>query len=299
MVAKRQSTHAFFLLSHYQSFILAHLASKIFLTPLSQQSLDLNMNSKMISPIQTNNMMYSPIQSNKRAYGSDGINKPTSTPMKTALVPRFSPVNVNLDAPDFDNDYRDDSADTSEETESRDTREESDEERRLREEAESEALARQLMAEEAMASYNQSTAYLQDNADQYSEEDLAALRAIMNEEEAAEEANAMNDSDMSYETLLHLGERIGDVKTERWAMKAKAEISKLPSLKFCKDSMAKGKDENDCGVKCLICQFPYEESENVRKLPCGHYFHDECVDQWLAAKDFCPYCRTCIVAKEN
>lgn len=254
------------------------------------------MNTNMISPIQPNsNLMISPIRPSKRAYSSIDVNKPS-------LIPRFSPVNVKLATTEFDNEYRNDDETAIDETKVEEERDddEAEEERRRREEAESEALARQLMEEEAMASYNQSTAFLQDNVDQYSEEDLAALRAIMTEEEnATAEANAMDDSEMTYETLLQLGERIGDVKSERWAMKAKKEIAKLPSLKFCKETMAKGKDENDCGVKCLVCQFPYEESENVRKLPCGHYFHDECIDQWLSAKDFCPYCRTCIVITED
>eukprot|EP00547_Thalassionema_nitzschioides_P014463 CAMPEP_0194247492 /NCGR_PEP_ID=MMETSP0158-20130606/16654_1 /TAXON_ID=33649 /ORGANISM="Thalassionema nitzschioides, Strain L26-B" /LENGTH=253 /DNA_ID=CAMNT_0038983597 /DNA_START=56 /DNA_END=817 /DNA_ORIENTATION=- len=252
------------------------------------------MNSNMISPIQPNsNLMISPIQPRKC----------TSKAMISALIPRFSPVTVNVESPTFDSEYRRSDEETSEESEeTRDNQEDTEEEqRRQREEEESEALARQLMEEEALASYNQTAAFLQDNAGQYSEEDMAAMRAIMEEEENFndEEANAMDDSEMTYETLLHLGERIGDVKSERWALKAKKEISKLPSLKFCKETMAKGKDENDCGVKCLVCQFPYEESENVRKLPCGHYFHDECIDQWLSAKDFCPYCRTCIVTTEG
>jgi len=182
--------------------------------------------------------------------------------------------------------------------------EETEEVRRLREEAESEALARQFMAEEAMFSYNESAHFLQENANEYSEEDLAALRAIMAEENPVlegelegDEEEGMDSADMSYEALLNLGERIGDVKSERWAMRAKHEIAKLPSNKFCM-SMAKGKDENDSGVKCLVCQFAYEEGETIRLLPCMHYFHHECVDQWLMAKDCCPYCRQCIIVED-
>jgi len=58
------------------------------------------------------------------------------------------------------------------------TREQTEDECHEREEAESEALARQFMAEEAMVSYNQSAHFLQDHADQYSEEDLAALHFV-------------------------------------------------------------------------------------------------------------------------
>lgn len=189
------------------------------------------------------------------------------------------------------------------------SQEETDEERRLREEAESEALARQLMAEEAMASYHHSANFLQENAHDYSEEDLAALRAIMAEENPVmgfdgedtddeEEDDEIESAELSYEALLELGERIGDVKSERWAVKARNEISKLPMVKFC-SQMSQGKDENDSCVKCLVCQFEYQEKESVRILPCGHYFHQECIDQWLLAKDFCPYCRQSITNNEN
>ena len=187
--------------------------------------------------------------------------------------------------------------------ESESSEEETEEVRRLREEAESLALARQFMAEEAMFSYNESANFLQENANEYSEEDLAALRAIMAEENPVIEGEleddaeeGMDSADMSYEALLNLGERIGDVKSERWAMRAKHEIAKLPVTKFCM-SMAEGKDENDSGVKCLVCQSAYKEGETIRHLPCKHYFHHECVDRWLMAKDCCPYCRQCILVE--
>ena len=178
---------------------------------------------------------------------------------------------------------------------------ESSKERRRREEEESEALARQLMEEEALASYHQSTNFLRQHAEEYSADDLAALEAAMAEEEPREELENVDEegmlsSELSYETLLQLGERIGDVKTERWTMRAKEEIEKLP-LKIFNRDMAEGKDENDSSVKCLVCQFPFEDGEQIRILPCQHHFHNSCVDQWLMQKDHCPYCRQSIVGE--
>jgi len=192
-------------------------------------------------------------------------------------------------------DNRDDSEDETEET---------DEERRRREEKESEALARQLLAEEAMASYQQSADFLREHASDYNEEDLATLQAIMAEEAAAEENQYDNEghgdgiidsSELSYEHLLQLGEEIGDVKTEMWVMRAKEEIDKLPIVVLTEEIMSEKNNVNDCCVKCLICQFSYEIGERTRVLPCGHFFHCDCVDQWLLNKDVCPYCRQSIV----
>ena len=173
--------------------------------------------------------------------------------------------------------------------------EETEEERIQREMEESEALARQMMAEEAMATYQMSIENLRNNADHFSEEDLAALQAAMAEEDPEEdEAGEDEDShEMSYDALLRLGERIGDVKDERWACVAHDKIDKIPILIF-ESSMAEGKDENHTHVKCLICQENYEEGDELRCLPCQHCFHKDCIDTWLSTKDTCAFCRKSI-----
>lgn len=141
-----------------------------------------------------------------------------------------------------------------------------------------------------MASYSMSAAYLRDNADNLSEEDRAALQAALDEEMEGDEIEENDEQSLSYDAMLRLGEQLGDVKEERWAMVAKERIQKLPLVKFSFDQNSEA-DENDCSSKCLVCQFIYEEGENLRVLPCGHRFHAECVDQWLTKKSFCPYCR--------
>jgi len=128
------------------------------------------------------------------------------------------------------------------------------------------------------------------NAAQYSQEDLQALQAVI-DEESDEEGE---DGGEQYEMLLRLGEAVGDVKQERWNMVAQDHISILPTFKFAKNDV-KALDENDSKCKCMVCQFSYDEGETLRKLPCGHCFHAECVDQWLKDKDCCAYCRQPIV----
>lgn len=174
--------------------------------------------------------------------------------------------------------------------------EETEEQRLQREMSESESLARQLMAEEAMASYQMSSNFLREHADQFSQEDLEALQAAMAEEDPEiEEDSEYEEGEMSYDALLRLGERIGDVKEERWALVAKEKIESIPLVKFTA-SMAEGKDENHTQVKCLVCQFAYEEGDELRKLTsCGHCFHKECIDEWLASKDTCAFCRKSII----
>jgi Ring finger domain len=169
--------------------------------------------------------------------------------------------------------------------------------RKEREEEESIELARRLMAEEAMASYQHHFQLLRESANLLSQEDYDALQRAL-EENDDDETELGEDQDLSYDAMLELGERIGDVKTERWTMIATAEINKLPTFKFSSISItnaAKNSDDNE--RKCLVCQFEYEPKEEIRRMPCGHCFHKACVDVWLQQRDFCPYCRQCIVER--
>lgn len=43
---------------------------------------------------------------------------------------------------------------------------------------------------------------------------------------------------------------------------------------------------------CVICLGEFNAGEELRKLPCGHVFHVECVDEWLtASRAECPLCK--------
>ena len=50
-------------------------------------------------------------------------------------------------------------------------------------------------------------------------------------------------------------------------------------------------EEDEEGDKCTICLSEFETDEDVRRLPCMHLFHEECVDQWLGQNKRCPICR--------
>lgn len=51
-------------------------------------------------------------------------------------------------------------------------------------------------------------------------------------------------------------------------------------------------ENSEDGVeKCTICLSEFEDCESVRRLPCLHLFHIDCVDQWLCTNKRCPICR--------
>ncbi|KAJ3221240.1 hypothetical protein HK099_003671 [Clydaea vesicula] len=105
--------------------------------------------------------------------------------------------------------------------------------------------------------------------------------------------NYVNDEDldMSYEGLLALSERIGEVKKKNIPEDV---LTLLPTFKFeqfkiKKNSYKKKIDEAD--LKCSICLMDYNKGEELRKLPCFHFFHRECIDDWFKSAVACPICR--------
>ncbi|KAF5725982.1 putative RING/U-box superfamily protein [Tripterygium wilfordii] len=42
---------------------------------------------------------------------------------------------------------------------------------------------------------------------------------------------------------------------------------------------------------CCICLARYEDSEDLKELPCSHLFHGVCVDKWLKVRALCPICK--------
>ncbi|KAA8525346.1 hypothetical protein F0562_007236 [Nyssa sinensis] len=42
---------------------------------------------------------------------------------------------------------------------------------------------------------------------------------------------------------------------------------------------------------CCICLAKYGNNDELRELPCSHFFHKECVDKWLKINALCPLCK--------
>ncbi|KAK9281844.1 hypothetical protein L1049_004750 [Liquidambar formosana] len=42
---------------------------------------------------------------------------------------------------------------------------------------------------------------------------------------------------------------------------------------------------------CCICLAKYSDNDELRELPCSHFFHMECVDKWLKINALCPLCK--------
>ncbi|KAJ6850370.1 putative E3 ubiquitin-protein ligase HIP1 isoform X1 [Iris pallida] len=90
---------------------------------------------------------------------------------------------------------------------------------------------------------------------------------------------------MSYEELLALEERIGDVSTGL----SEERISKCLKQRKHSSTTVTILVEPE---PCCICQEEYMEGEDLGALDCGHDFHAACIKQWLTHKNLCPICKT-------
>ncbi|XP_001954691.3 uncharacterized protein LOC6499414 [Drosophila ananassae] len=91
-------------------------------------------------------------------------------------------------------------------------------------------------------------------------------------------------------TPLSLGSRIliGPPRPNRGATLETIERNTLPH-KYRRVRRPSETDED--AEKCAICLTLFEIENDVRRLPCMHLFHTDCVDQWLVTNKHCPICR--------
>ena len=65
------------------------------------------------------------------------------------------------------------------------------------------------------------------------------------------------------------------------------ELNQLEKIKYQKPQNVKAGEED----KCTICITEFNDGEELRKLPCKHIFHPQCVDTWLVQNSHCPVCK--------
>nr|CAB3446929.1 unnamed protein product [Digitaria exilis] len=75
-------------------------------------------------------------------------------------------------------------------------------------------------------------------------------------------------------------------------------LRSLPVTVF--HAAASKEEEGAAVVECAVCLSELEDGEEARFLPrCGHGFHTECVDAWLASHTTCPLCRLTVAKPDD
>uniref|UniRef100_A0A7N1A5I6 RING-type E3 ubiquitin transferase n=1 Tax=Kalanchoe fedtschenkoi TaxID=63787 RepID=A0A7N1A5I6_KALFE len=105
---------------------------------------------------------------------------------------------------------------------------------------------------------------------------------------------------MSYEELLALGDRIGNVSTGltveaiRNHLKTKVHIARSTNT-----SLEKLVPRDHDFDSCIICQSEFEDKEVIGILSCRHEYHAACLEKWLLVKNVCPVCKSSALVMED
>ncbi|XP_077988925.1 E3 ubiquitin-protein ligase RNF115-like [Glandiceps talaboti] len=72
----------------------------------------------------------------------------------------------------------------------------------------------------------------------------------------------------------------------------KEKVEALPKVRITKE-------HTDQNLECSVCKEDFSLDEPVRKLPCSHLFHNDCIIPWLELHNTCPVCRKGIDDEDN
>ncbi|VVB14658.1 unnamed protein product [Arabis nemorensis] len=66
---------------------------------------------------------------------------------------------------------------------------------------------------------------------------------------------------------------------------SKRVVEDLPAVEITSEELRDG------NIVCAICKDEVLVEEKVKRLPCRHYYHGECIIPWLGLRNTCPVCR--------
>ncbi|KAL5974424.1 hypothetical protein ACLOJK_031089 [Asimina triloba] len=66
---------------------------------------------------------------------------------------------------------------------------------------------------------------------------------------------------------------------------AKSVVENLPSVVLTKEDVEKN------NAICAVCKDGISLEEQVKRLPCSHHYHGDCILPWLHIRNTCPVCR--------
>eukprot|EP01096_Ripella_sp_DP13-Kostka_P013794 TRINITY_DN604_c0_g1_i1.p1 TRINITY_DN604_c0_g1~~TRINITY_DN604_c0_g1_i1.p1 ORF type:complete len:617 (+),score=236.27 TRINITY_DN604_c0_g1_i1:208-2058(+) len=86
-----------------------------------------------------------------------------------------------------------------------------------------------------------------------------------------------------------------DIRSEDYEMLRMMEASVsgsssagAPQRKIQSLPVSKVTEEESGKHACCVCLDDMLKDDMVKRLPCGHYFHQKCIDEWLQTKQECP-----------
>ena len=73
---------------------------------------------------------------------------------------------------------------------------------------------------------------------------------------------------------------------------SKSSIEALPTIRITRHDLgADGIGDDDASSKCAVCKEVFELCAEVKRMPCNHLYHPDCIFPWLQEHNTCPVCR--------
>ncbi|KAL7728348.1 hypothetical protein ACLKA6_007443 [Drosophila palustris] len=69
-------------------------------------------------------------------------------------------------------------------------------------------------------------------------------------------------------------------------------INEIPNVKI-------SAEEVERKIQCSVCWDDFKLDETVRKLPCSHLYHENCIVPWLNLHSTCPICRKSLASDDD
>uniref|UniRef100_A0A8C3YGL3 RING-type domain-containing protein n=1 Tax=Catagonus wagneri TaxID=51154 RepID=A0A8C3YGL3_9CETA len=83
--------------------------------------------------------------------------------------------------------------------------------------------------------------------------------------------------------------------TQTQGLHAQAHLCKASSTEShlikCLPQLFYGSQEKMEQEECAICMLDFVCGDPIRSLPCKHFYHLGCIDEWLIRSFTCPCCR--------
>ncbi|CEG38252.1 ring finger ubiquitin [Plasmopara halstedii] len=105
---------------------------------------------------------------------------------------------------------------------------------------------------------------------------------------------------MRFLSLLRRINELCPQHSESWDGLPYPQIIALPTFEYQNhehhaDNKQPGEENGKYNLDCAVCRDEFKAKEEVRALPCLHFYHRECIDQWLMCHRQCPICKHVVV----
>lgn len=69
-------------------------------------------------------------------------------------------------------------------------------------------------------------------------------------------------------------------------------IKNMETVPFDSSLFSNDKGDDKPEPECCVCSETFGPEKEIKRTPCQHYFHEECLGKWLKVAKSCPLCRS-------